>query len=195
VSLSRAEVEAMDRDELIETIIGMRDTVDDLQLSVDVLIERVNDSENRIDELESEVSHLREQATEAEVTAKGAYRAANQGQADQKSKTQIAHDITRNLLVAKAARDAPAADRPVTVADVREKARPDHDLRWQTVRNAWDGLLEKWPQFYETADDGDQAVSIRPDEVSPALAKTVQADLDRDDLAKRFVGNNGGRSP
>jgi len=69
MSLSRAEVEAMDRDELIETIVGMRDTVDDLHLSVDVLIDRLADAEERIDELEAETDRLRERAASSDGKA------------------------------------------------------------------------------------------------------------------------------
>jgi len=199
MSLSRAEVEAMDRDELVDTLVDMGATVDNLEAIVHTSIdkrrelgERVDDLADRVEDLETENERLREELAEAEATTKAAFRAAKQGQDADKTQTQVAHDHTRNLLVTRALNGATGTDRPVTVAQVREKAKPEYNLNWQTVRNAWDNLLDDWPQFYETVKDGDQAISVRTSDVTLPLVKLVQADLERDDLTNRFVGENGG---
>jgi len=198
MSLSRAELAAMDRDELIDYIADQTETVENLETLVHVQIEkrkeladRVEELADRVDDLEAENEQLRERLDEVDATAKGAIHAANDDSSD-KSKTQIAADITRNLLVTRAATGNTAGDRKVTVGKIQEQAKPEHQLAWSIVDRAWSQLCEQWPQFYETTKDGQQALNVRADEVSPALAQVVQTHLGRDDLAKRFVGENSG---
>lgn len=188
-SHSRAELAAMDKDELIDVIHEQSETVDNLETLVHVQIEKRKALEDRVDHLEEQNQQLRDRLDDLEATAQGAYTVANQGTGEKRSKTQVARDLSRNLLVVKVANDCPAADRPVTINDVQEKAKPEHELAWAIVDRAWSKLREDWPQFYETTHDGAKALSIRPDEVTAALAKVVQTDLGRDDLAKRFVGD------
>lgn len=59
--LSRSEVEAMSESELIETVIELSETVHNLEVSNEVLIERVNDQADRIDDLEGEVQTAKQQ--------------------------------------------------------------------------------------------------------------------------------------
>jgi len=199
--LSRAELEAMNHDELIDTILDLQSTVEDLELRVEALgngLETANDEREailkRLDDIEAENQRLRDDLADATATAQGAYKAANAGRHGDKSKCQLARDLTRNVLVQRAAGNSAAQDRKVTIAKVQELAEDGHgvDLKWQTVRDAWDSLQEDWPQFYETAKDGSQALSVRPSNVTPALAKAVQADLEGDGLAKSFVGDEAG---
>ena len=190
MSLSRAELEAMDRDELIDTIVELTDTVDDLQLTVDVLVERVNELEDDLDTLREEAPDT-DRVAAVESDAKAALRAATAG-GEGKSKTEIAKELTRDLLVVRAAKGATGRDRPVTVSKVQDKAAPEHDLKWSLVDHAWNSLVEEWPQFYETQKNGNKALSVRTDQITPALVRTVETSLDRDDLTKRFVGDSEG---
>lgn len=195
-SISRAELEAMDRDELIETIVDLSQTVDDQQLSIDVLVDRVNELEERLDamaQVQQRLDTLEERVEDVDATAQGAYTQATGGNSGERSKTEIAKDLTRNLLIVKAANGAPAQDRPVTIADIQQRGEErGHDLAWAIVDRAWRQLREEWPQFHETSKHGNKALSIRPSKVTKPLAKTVEQDLERSDLAKRFVGGNGG---
>ena len=206
MSLSRAELEAMDRDELIETLVGLSQTVEDLQVSVSEDFDYVGQQRaamradisaltDRIDALETENQRLRDELADVRTTSQTALQAAA-GEDSEKTQTQVATDLTRNWLIVKAANATPAADRPVTIPEVQDRAETHgHDLKWQTVRNGWDALCSEWPQFYETTKNGDQALSLRPSKVTPPLAKVAQVDLGRDDLTKRFVGESGEGSP
>lgn len=155
-----------------------------LEKKVDALVDRV-------DELEAENERLREQNAELESKTKAALRSAHTDATGEKSKTQVAVDMTRNILVTKVANGCGSSDRPVTISRIQDKASPDYQLAWSLVDNAWGNLQEQWPQFYETKKNGQKALSVRPDEISPSLAYAVQTDLGRDDLAKRFVGDKG----
>lgn len=81
MSLSRAELQSMDRDELVEVIVGLSQTVDDLRAELDtVRQDRIDATDeaakdradirreraNIIDELRSELQEEREQRKEAE---------------------------------------------------------------------------------------------------------------------------------
>lgn len=220
---SRAEFEAMDREELVKSVAELSESLEEMQATVDLLKESVWEHleediygkygagagsveieeygslvewmeflEQENERLRKENEQLRDRIDDAEATAKGAYTVASSGKNGEKTKTQVAEEITRNLLVKKVYNDCPASDRPVTITDIQDKAEPDYTLKWATVRNAFDNLREDWPQFYDTKNDGQQALSIRPSKITPALAKVVQEDLGRHDLAKRFVGDKEG---
>jgi regulator of replication initiation timing len=201
MSLSRAEVEAMDRDELVDTLVNLSDTVEDLEMRLEALSrwkdatrDRLDRLEDENDQLRAENDTLRERLDAIEATAEQAMTVASAGHdPDGRSKTEAAKHVTRNTLVVRVVGDGGAADRALTVDDVRRKLEGEVDnLPWQIVRNAWDQLQDEWPQFYDTTTDGQQAVDIRGSDVTKALVRAVEQDLGRDDLAKRFVGENGG---
>ena len=53
MSLSRAEIRAMDRDELVETVVDLSERVEDQQLSIDVLVDRLNEMEGRLESVDA----------------------------------------------------------------------------------------------------------------------------------------------
>jgi len=68
MSLSRAEIEAMDRDELVETIVNLADKVADTQASVETLREDSQDTRRQLAQLRGDLNEAREEidALEAE---------------------------------------------------------------------------------------------------------------------------------
>ena len=197
MSVSRGELEGMDRDELVETVDDLSTTVQMLEAHLEAMSrwkESMNDDRDalldRLDALEAENRRLSERLVNVEATAQGAYREANAGNHGKKSKTQLARDLTRNVLIKRCAQGATGTHVPITTKTVQQLADDAHgrDLKWQTIRDAWDSLQEDWPQFYDTKKNGLQALSVKKSEVTPALVQAVQADLGRDDLAKPLLG-------
>jgi len=71
MSLSRTELEAMDRDELINEIQGMDRRINDTQMMVyEQLMPRLNDLEDRVGELEAENNRLRTRLESQSSTSK-----------------------------------------------------------------------------------------------------------------------------
>jgi len=200
MSLSRAEIEAMDKDELAATIVELSQQVADQQARIeaysrwkDSARDELHDLADRVEDLEAENQRLRERLDDAEVEARQAMTVASRGHdPDSRSKTEVAKHLTRNELVRRCAAGGPAQDRPLTIRDVRDRAAPEHELAWETVNRAWGQLREEWPMFRETSTDGNRALTLSAGDVTPGLARAVGADLDRPDLTKRFVGDNGG---
>lgn len=85
MSLSRAQIEAMDRDELIETILGFNERLADTQT---VVFERMKPTldrlESRVEELEAENQRLRERLDDTTHHSKEAKAAAIVRYADNK---------------------------------------------------------------------------------------------------------------
>ena len=197
MSVSRAELETMDRDELVDLIVELSDDIDDHKARFEALSKWKENTNERIlevvetnERLRAENQQLKDRLDEIEATAEQAMSVASRGHdPDARSKTEVAKHLTRNTLVTRAANNTAGTDLPLTIGDVQEKAEPEHDLKWQIVRNAWDDLKEEWPQFHETTSDGSQAMSIRQSHITKALARAVELDLGRTDLAKRFVGD------
>jgi hypothetical protein len=63
---------------------------------------------------------------------------------------------------------------------------------WAVVDRAWRRLTDEWPQFEVAQKDGDKALRLHAEHVTTALVWTVETSLERDDLAKRFGGAEGG---
>lgn len=77
-SLSRAELEAMSKDELLDEIVEMSQTVDRLETLVEVSIEkrkatdkRVDDLVNRVEDLEAQNERLRQRLEVVQPTTEG----------------------------------------------------------------------------------------------------------------------------
>ena len=157
---------------------------------------RIDRLERENDRLHDELDDLRDQLADLETSADQAMVVASAGH-DPKSRSKkgTAFHITRNELVRRVAMGTSQQDVPLTINDVQTRAEPETVLKWQTVRDAFDDLREEWPQFRDTTHDGQQALTISRADVPTSLARAVEVDLDRDDLAKRLVGDEpkGGR--
>lgn len=177
-----------------------REFLEKLKNRVDLLFEDVvdleattEDHEERIAQLESENEQLRERVDELEAIAEQAMVVASAGHdPDGESKVERAKRLTRNELVRRTAMGGHTRDRPITTTKVREMARPETELKWQTVKDAWADLQEEWPCFRETTKNGTQALTVSKTDIPKALARAVEADLDREDLTKRLVGDSAG---
>lgn len=193
----------MDRDELVDTIVGLSETVDDQQARLEAFSRwketttgRLADVTEQNERLREENEQLRERLDAIEAKADQALTAASGGDPDDRTDTEHARVLTRNILVTDAAEftDEQTVAK-VTIAQVRDRAKPQRSLKWQTVRNAWDDLLGEWPSFREGQKDGQQALTLPKQNATKALVRTVERDLGRDDLAKRFVGEKTGDQP
>lgn len=159
--------------------------LDALSNWVDNVAERVAELEDenrlkdqRINDLEEQIEHLESAVAATPATDGGS------------SKKEHALQLTRNELIRRAAIDAPPQDRPVTVRDVKEMAKPQRSLRYQTVKNAWADLLERHSCFAESMKRGDKAMSVRTEAITPELIHLVEVDLGRSDLTKRLMSEN-----
>jgi len=198
MSLSRAELEAMDRDELVDAIVDLADQVDDQQARLEAMsrwkeatTDRLGDVMDQNERLRAENEQLRARLNDIEAKAEQALATAGANDPADRTKTDHARILTRNLLVTEAADVGSDTVVKVTVADIKERAKPERSLRWQTVKNAWSDLQAEWPQFRDTTKDGSQALGINADAVTTGLVRRVERDLGRTDLAKRFVGDSG----
>lgn len=134
------------------------------------------------------IENVDEKSTEAKSLAQGAIRRATTEANTKQKKTDMVRILTRNVLVKRAAEGKNVSSSALTTTEVQERLEDRADIKWQTVIDGWNKLMETWPQFYETKKDGVKALNVRKDEITPSLVQTVQADLEVDGLAKRLVG-------
>jgi hypothetical protein len=142
------------------------------------LVEEARDRLARLDELER-----------VEETAETALAVANTQARDPTdvSKKRVALLTSRNELVRRAAANSWSRDRAVSVPQVREMARPEHELKYQTVKDAWNELLEEYECVYRTTTAGNKALNVHPERIPRDLARAVEHDLDRDGLAAQLL--------
>lgn len=83
----------------------------------------------------------------------------------------------------------------VTNGDVQDMAKPETELKWQTIDDAWTALCRDWECFtVDDSKDPKQLTITSVDAIPRELVRVVEQDLDRDDLAKSLVGgDNSGR--
>jgi hypothetical protein len=169
---------------------------DDVFVAVDTALNRVEElvEENRllrrrVDELEGELQMALDAAGAVESGAR-----ADGGP----KKIEIARWKSRNELIRQAG-ERPDLRNPATgavvqnksatvdVSKVQDMATPEHDLKWQTVVDAWKSLARNWDCFEVVKpDDGRKQLRIVKDPPE-SLVRMVETDLDRDDLIKRLV--------
>lgn len=165
---------------------------------VDVLT-AVEQAIDRLDELEAENRRLRQRVEEAErksSNALGVAKAHDDGvRADgSPSKVEQARLKARNELVRKTLLGSTGTEgAQVTVAEVQDMCRPELDVKYQTVKDAFAHLTSKWDTFTlgETA-DGNRSLQCAEDALRHDLVGAVEEDLGRDDLTKRLISSGGG---
>lgn len=147
----------------------------------------VDESRNFFDR----IADLEDTVQDVEQSAKAAI-AQNAARADggETTKKEIAQNEARNELVRLAAK-ARGNNHQVTVGDVQQQARPQTELAYQTVKDAFYDLQTGWNAFRVDTNEQDQRV-LRVDEkeVSRELTVTVEESLGRDDLTKELISEN-----
>jgi regulator of replication initiation timing len=176
----------------------LRDRVDDLEDRVDALSTwqdttrtTIWDLEEELDALQADIQRLNERLDDIAATAEQAMTVASRGHdADGKSQTQAAKEVTRDELVRRAGKGVTGPARKVTITEIADIVDREYGTEpaWAVVNRAWSQLTDEWPQFDESRKDGNKAMRVRADHITTALARTVETSLDRDDLAKRFGG-------
>jgi hypothetical protein len=153
----------------------------------------------RIEELERENAELRAQLEDIERLAKtalGAARAVDDGRRGDggPSKKQRAQLLSRDEAVRRAV-DSSGKGGSVTVGQVEDMALPETQLRWQTVRDAWDALVSSWRIFRIDEDNEPTRLVVDREDLRDHddLVGVVAESLGRDDLAKRLVGGSEGK--
>lgn len=173
--------------------------------NVNGLFAKVSDLTDRVEELEDELAEERSKrkALEGEVnTAIGTARAVDDGaRADGgPTKQERARWLSRDEVIRLTVERSNTGPRnahgnrseqigSVTNKDVQQMAKPETDLKWATVDEAWKDLVRRWDAFV-VDDTGDvKTLTLNSvDDVSDALVGVVEESLGRDDLANRFVG-------
>jgi hypothetical protein len=154
--------------------------------------ERIEDLEDNVDDLRDELNEERRKRQAAEDVAETALGIANQLDDGTRSdggptKVDRARLSTRNELIRQAATSNGKA--AVTTSTVRAMNRPEVDLAWQTVMDAWTSLEEQWSAFFvERNEDEDHRLLLDGDAVDASIVRAVERDLGRDDLTKSLVG-------
>lgn len=179
---------------------------DERREAPDDIFVAVKEALGRVAALEEENERLREKLMGVETDVSMALDASGAVDSGARAdggptKKEIAGWKSRNELIVQ------AAERPdlrtngggsvqnkaasVDVGKVQEMARPEHDLKWQTVVDAWDSIARNWECFeVETPDGGRKQLRLVADPPE-SLVRMVEADVDRSDLVKRLV--DGGR--
>lgn len=160
--------------------------LDDLEKRLDAVSngnmnvwEVVDDLQDRLDVLEEEVERARGDAA-----------AAYELIVDQEDGTKVgrARALVRDELVRRTAVDVAMMERPVTNAEIREMAKPEHELDWQTVDDAFGKLVDEWPCFRWTEKRDYKALTIDRDTIPRELVRLAERSLEREDLAKEVLG-------
>lgn len=146
---------------------------------------------SKFDELADRVARLEDQMDKVDRAAETALTVAETEAkpGDSVSKKRIALLKSRNELIRKLALDrSNSHGAAVTAPEVQEMAKPEVKIYHQTVYDAWDELEGNWDAFNRgTNQDGGKVLRVSKDDLDPALVKSVESALDRDDLAKRLL--------
>ncbi|WP_410765797.1 hypothetical protein [Haloferax sp. DFSO60] len=167
---------------------------------------------DRLDRLESELEQEREARKRAEQVAQDALAMSKQIDDGRRpdggpSKKEVAMRIARDEVIVQTAKGKNAgarnaagkrADRigSVSNSEVQAMARPQHDLHWQSVDDAWKELVSTFEAFHVDDSGDEKRLTVNPELLGGSLVRTVERSVGRSDLAKRLVGDSksdGGR--
>jgi hypothetical protein len=171
---------------------SLDDEVERIDTNLNALFRKVSDLADRVETLEEELDEERRKRKAAEDIAETALGIANELDNGARgdggpSKVDRARLATRNELVCQAARTNGKAS--VTTSKVRAMCRPEDDLKWQTVIDAWRNLDEQWSAFeLEERDEKEHRMKFDANQVDTAVVRAVERDLGEDGLTKRLVG-------
>lgn len=150
-----------------------------------------------VEQLSKRVERLEETVVEMQSTVEAAMELVEQGVEDEgdMSKTQRAVVKTRDELVYRLARDKTGDGASVTIAEVQQKLRPEHDTQYELVKRAFQKLECKHEGFHTGENqDGDRCMFVSRGDVSRGVVVACESSLGRDDLTHSVVtSGEGGR--
>jgi regulator of replication initiation timing len=182
-------------EDLIDRLAALEQHLEALSNWKDSTREQLWALEDEVEALQADVQQLSESLEDVAATAEQAMTVASRGHdPDGKSQTQAATEVTRDELVRRAGKSVTGPARKLTVREVQDLVDRDYGIEpaWAVVDRAWRRLTNEWPQFEVAQKNGDKALRLRAEHVTTALVRTVETSLERDDLAKRFGGAEGG---
>ena len=138
----------------------------------EAILSRLDDHDDRITEAEDDV---------ARAIASARVRAADGGEG--KTKVGIAEEIARNEVVRRAAKNQ--NDARVKATKVQELARPQHELAYQTVKDALRNLSSQWRELRVRKDP--RALELGVNQVTRELTAVVDDDLASLDATKLLI--------
>lgn len=163
---------------------------------VGILLSKQQDRVNELEELVADLQIDVQQAQQTATNALGVARATDTGiRADgSPSKVDVARMTARNELVKRALIDrSSSAGGGITVGEVQQMCRPEHEMAYQTVKDAFGDLVEKWDGMVNGENEaGKRAVMVDTKRLTKELVGVVEEDLGRDDLTKRLISRRGG---
>lgn len=156
------------------------------------IIDIANEAVETIEELQE----LQDELEEVRLMAQNAYSMADRQARDEDDMTKkdTARVLARDEAVKRAAIDSSSRGKAVTSPEVRDMARPQSELRSQTIKDALTDLSQEWPALEKDKnDDGVWRITVDRSSVSEDLAATVENSLGRDDLAKRLMSQRSSK--
>jgi hypothetical protein len=137
---------------------------------------------DQLADLEDEIQQVEDIAASAAASAKQRRADGGQGQ----TKVQIAEEIARDTAVKRLVQDSSVAEGSgVTVSEVQERGKPQHEFRYQTVKDAFRNLSQTWHECRVKTDP--RKLVVKRDAVSKELAAAVEDSLGRENLTKRLI--------
>ena len=152
---------------------------------------RVAEIEER---LTDEVAETKQRVKQAEQIATTALKVVRELQEEHRDETKVetAKRIARNELLRRASMDASANQMPVSRGKVIELGKPEHTLRHQSVKDAFEDLAAQYECFYTTTNRGKKSLSVRVSQIPDSLAIRVSADIGREDIATGLTDMDSG---
>lgn len=205
-------LEELSRDELVERIHDLEETVAELEIKVthrqerqlaetrellfgeDGIIDQESDEQRiRDSPVVDRLLALEDRLDEVEQLSEQALGVAQTNARDSGgdlTKKRVALLKSRNELVRRAAvGQSGSAGSGVTVSDIQDMALPEVQLYRQTVLDAWDELVANWSCFSTgSGEDGVTRLKVEKTSIQPELIGAVEHALDRDDLRGRLGG-------
>lgn len=135
-----------------------------------------------------QVTDLADQLEAVEQTAAVAAATNKDKRADggQASKIGAAKTIARDEVVRRALDTSDdAAESTLSATKVQELGHPQHDLKYQTVKDAFSDLITSWPELLVKKDP--RRLCVKRNKLSRECVLAVEESLGRTDLTKRLI--------
>jgi hypothetical protein len=164
-------------DNLVTMLIGDREIAEDqIQTAPSVW--------DQIAEVKEELDEVHETAATAAAVAKD--RRADGGET---TKVDIAKALARDEVVRRClVDDSVDGDAAIPATKVQELARPQHELKYQTVKDALREVRDTWPELY--VKQKPRRLYLEKAQLSRECVLAVEESLGRDDLTKRLISEN-----